>query len=82
MVVEGLVVAIAGAIFGVLFAALAQRGVNLFFQARYDTTLVFMRITPAIALRSIAVAVPVGVVAGAVASWLLLRRGLTALVGR
>jgi ABC-type lipoprotein release transport system permease subunit len=82
VVVEGLAVAVAGAIFGVLFAAVAQRGVNLFFQARYDTTLVFMRITPAIALRSIAVALPVGVIAGAVASWLLLRRGLTSLVRR
>jgi ABC-type lipoprotein release transport system permease subunit len=82
VVVEGLVVAVAGALFGVLFAVLAQRGVNQFFQARYDTTLVFMRITPAIALRAIAVALPVGVVAGAVASWLLLRRGTTALVRR
>ena len=69
MVVEGLLVAVAGAVFGVLIAALAQRGVNRFFQARYDTTLVFMRVTPAIALRSIAVALPVGVVAGVVASW-------------
>jgi putative ABC transport system permease protein len=82
VVVEGVVVAAAGAVFGVLFAALAQRGVNQFFQARYDTTLVFMRITPAIALRSIAVALPVGVVAGAVASWMLLRRGMTSLVRR
>jgi ABC-type lipoprotein release transport system permease subunit len=82
VVVEGLVVAVAGAFFGVLFAVLAQRGVNQFFQARYDTTLVFMRITPAIAVRAIAVALPVGVVAGAVASWLLLRRGTTALVRR
>jgi len=82
VVIEGLVVAVAGAVFGVLFAVLAQRGVNQFFQARYDTTLVFMRITPAIALRSIAVALPVGVVAGTVASWLLLRRGTTALVRR
>jgi ABC-type lipoprotein release transport system permease subunit len=82
VVVEGLVVAIAGAVFGVLFAAIAQSGINRFFQARYDTTLVFMRITPAIALRSIAVALPVGVVAGTVASWMLLRRGLTSLVRR
>jgi len=82
VVVEGLVVAVAGAFFGVAFAVLAQRGVNQFFQARYDTTLVFMRITPAIAVRAIAVALPVGVVAGAVASWLLLRRGTTALVRR
>jgi len=82
VVVEGLVVAVAGAAFGVLFAALAQSGVNRFFQARYDTTLVFMRVTPAIALRSILVALPVGVAAGAFASWMLLRRGLTALVRR
>jgi len=82
VVIEGLVVAVAGAVFGVLFAAIAQRGVNQFFQARYDTTLVFMRITPVIALCSVAVALPVGVVAGAVASWLLLRRGTTALVRR
>jgi len=82
VVVEGLVVAVAGAFFGVLFASLAQNLVNRFFQARYDTTLVFMRITPAIALRSVLVALPVGVVAGAVASWMLLRRGTTALVRR
>jgi ABC-type lipoprotein release transport system permease subunit len=82
VVVEGLVVAVAGAVFGVVFAALAQSGVNRFFQARYDTTLVFMRITPAIALRSIVVALPVGVIAGTVASWMLLRRGLTTLVRR
>ena len=82
VIVEGLLVAIAGASIGVLIAAAAQHFVNLFFQARYDTTLVFMRVSPAIALRSIAVAVPVGVVAGAVASWTLLRRGASSLVRR
>ena len=82
VVVEGLLVAIAGAIVGVLIAMVAQHGVNLFFQARYDTTLVFMRVSRTIAMRSIAVAVPVGVVAGAVASWTLLRRGTSALVRR
>jgi putative ABC transport system permease protein len=82
VIVEGLFVAVAGAVFGVIFAALAQRGVNRFFQMRYDTTLVFMRITPAIALKAIVVALPVGVIAGAVASWMLLRRGMSALVRR
>ncbi len=82
VVVEGLLVAIGGAVVGVTIALLAQRGVNLIFQARYDTTLVFVRVTPAIALRSVAVAVPVGVIAGAVASWTLLRRGAAALVKR
>ncbi len=82
VVVEGLLVAIAGAAVGVLIAAAAQQSVNRFFQARYDTTLVFMRVSPAIALRSVAVAIPVGVVAGAVASWTLLRRGAASLVKR
>ena len=82
VVVEGLLVAIAGAAFGVLVAAGAQHAVNRIFQARYDTTLVFMRVSPKIAMRSIAVAIPVGVVAGAVASWSLLRRGTSSLVRR
>jgi putative ABC transport system permease protein len=82
VIVEGLLVAIGGAVFGVTIALLAQRGVNLIFQTRYDTTLVFVRVTPSIALRSVAVAVPVGVIAGAVASWTLLRRDAAALVRR
>lgn len=82
VVVEGLLVAIAGAAVGVLIAAAAQHEVNRFFQARYDTALVFMRVSPRIAARSIAVAVPVGVVAGAMASWTLLRRKATSLVRR
>ena len=82
VVVEGLLVAIAGAAVGVLVAGVAQHAVNRFFQARYDTTLIFMRVSPAIAVRSIAVAIPVGVVAGTVASWLLLRRSASSLVRR
>jgi ABC-type lipoprotein release transport system permease subunit len=82
VVVEGLLVAIAGAAVGVLIAAGAQHEVNRFFQARYDTGLVFMRISPGIAARSVAVAIPVGVVAGTVASWTLLRRKAASLVRR
>jgi len=82
VVVEGLLVAMVGAGVGVLIAAAAQHSVNAFFQARYDTALVFMRVSPAIAMRSIAVAIPVGVVAGMVASWTLLRRGMSSLVRR
>ena len=43
---EGLLIAVAGAIFGILFAAAMQGTVNAFFQWRYDTALVFVRITP------------------------------------
>lgn len=82
VLVEGLIVAIAGAVFGVLVAAIAQHGVNRFFQARYDTALVFVSVTPSIAARAVATAVPVGVVAGFVASWTLLRRRTSALIRR
>ena len=82
VVVEGLLVAIAGAAVGVLIAGAAQHSVNRFFQARYDTALIFMRVSPAIALRSVAVAIPVGVVAGTLASWTLLRRRASSLVRR
>jgi len=49
---------------------------------RYDTTLVFLRVTRSIALRSFALAVPLGVAAGIAASWTLLRRDILSLVGR
>ena len=74
VVVEALIVAAIGAVFGVVLAGSAQYGVNAYFQHRYDTALVFVRVTPRIAARSIAVALPVGVFAGVVASWLTLRR--------
>lgn len=82
ILVEGLLVAIAGAIFGVVLAAGAQYGINRFFQARYDTPLVFVRVTSSIAFRCLAVALPVGIVTGAAASWTLLRRPPSELMGR
>ena len=79
---EGLVIALAGAIFGVLLAALLEGGFNRFFQWRYDTALVFVRVTPAIAARAVSVAVPLGILASVAASWSLLRRGAMALARR
>jgi ABC-type antimicrobial peptide transport system permease subunit len=70
---EGLVVAAAGAVFGVLLSAAFEGGINRFFQWRYDTALVFVRITPGIALQSLLVAVPLGVLATLASSWALLR---------
>jgi hypothetical protein len=79
---EGLCIAVAGAAFGVGFAALTQGAVNAFFQWRYDTGLIFVRVTPAIAARCVALALPLGVMAGLLASWTLLRRPVLDLLRR
>jgi ABC-type lipoprotein release transport system permease subunit len=79
---EGLLIATAGAVFGILLAIATQGTVNRFFQWRYDTALVFVRVTRAIAVKSIAASVPLGILAGLAGSWTLLRRDVLALVGR
>jgi putative ABC transport system permease protein len=80
--VEGLLIAVAGALFGILLAAVLQGGFNRFFQWHYDTALVFVRITPPIVWRSVLLAVPLGALASLAASWSLLRQGILSLARR
>ena len=82
VLVEGLFIAVAGALFGLGLAVASQGLINLYFQWRYDTALVFVRITPSVALRSIAIAVPLGALASLGASWVLLRRSVLSLARR
>ncbi|HET7221559.1 MAG TPA: FtsX-like permease family protein [Vicinamibacterales bacterium] len=79
---EGALIAIAGAVFGIAFAYAMQGVFNSFFQWRYDTTLIFLRITPAVVWRSLLIAVPLGIAASLIASWTLLRQPILALVRR
>lgn len=79
---EGLLIAACGALFGVAFAGVTQGAVNRIFQWRYDTPLVFIRVTAPIALRCVALAVPLGVAAGLVASWTILRKDIVTLLRR
>lgn len=79
---EGVLLALAGAAFGVALAAGTEDLVNAFFQWRYDTTLVFVRVTPEIAVRCVLVAVPLGALAGLLASLALVRRPVLELLGR
>jgi predicted lysophospholipase L1 biosynthesis ABC-type transport system permease subunit len=74
ILVEGAVIALAGAAFGLAFALAAEPAFNRFFQWRYDTALVFVRVTPAIAARCVLMAVPVGLGASAIAGWTILQR--------
>ncbi len=82
IVIEGLVIGAAGAAFGLVVAFAGQAAVNRYFQWRYDTALVFVRITPRIIAQAVALALPLGVAAGVVASATLLGRNIVALVRR
>ena len=82
VLLEGAIIAAAGAAFGVALAALTQDWFNLFFQWRYDTSLVFVRITPAIAWQAVALALPLGIAVNVLASWALVRSPTLSLVRR
>jgi putative ABC transport system permease protein len=75
VLVEGVLVAGLGAIFGLALALASEGLINAFFQWRYDTALIFVRITPRVAVTCLAIAVPLGAAATVAASWALLRRG-------
>jgi len=74
VLLEGLLIAGVGALFGLLLALASEGLINRFFQWRYDTALIFVRVTPTVAATCLAIAVPLGAVATVAASWALLRR--------
>ena len=82
VLLEGLMVAFAGAVFGLILAVGSERLINAFFQWRYDTALVFVRITRDVALECVSIAVPLGAAATVIASWALLRRNALRLARR
>ncbi len=82
VLVEGLLIAAAGSLFGLGLAVMSEGLINGYFQWHYDTALVFVRITPEVALRCAGLAVPLGALASVAASWVLLRRDLLSLARR
>jgi putative ABC transport system permease protein len=79
---EGMLIAAIGAVFGLALAWASEGLINRFFQWRYDTALVFVRITPSVSALCVAIAVPLGTAATVAASWALLRRGALKLARR
>lgn len=73
VLMEGVLLAGAGALFGLALAVASESLINRFFQWRYDTALIFVHVTPTVALTCVAIAVPLGALATATASWALLR---------
>jgi putative ABC transport system permease protein len=82
ILLEGVIVASGGALLGLALALLSEGLINRFFQWRYDTALVFVHISPAIAATCVWIAVPLGATATVCASWVLLRRNGLRLVRR
>ena len=82
VLIEGVLVSTAGAMFGVVVALASEIVINRFFQWRYDTLLVFVRVTPEVAATCLAIAIPLGATATVAASWALLRRNALRLVRR
>ncbi|HKC57253.1 MAG TPA: FtsX-like permease family protein [Vicinamibacterales bacterium] len=72
--IEGVLIATIGSLFGIVLSLVSEGLINRFFQWRYDTALVFVRVTPEVAAICVAIAVPLGVSATVIASWALLRR--------
>jgi ABC-type lipoprotein release transport system permease subunit len=79
---EGALIAAVGSLFGLVLAAASQLLINRFFQWRYDTALIFVRITPDVAALCLSIAIPLGAVATVAASWALLRRNALRLARR
>jgi ABC-type lipoprotein release transport system permease subunit len=74
VLLEGLLIAAVGAAFGLVLALFSEGLINAYFQWRYDTALVFVRVTEKVAAITTAIAVPLGALATVAASWALLRR--------
>ena len=72
--VEGLLIAVGGAAFGLVLALGSESLINRYFQWHYNTALIFVRVTPTVMIECLLIAVPLGVLASVTASWALLRR--------
>jgi ABC-type lipoprotein release transport system permease subunit len=74
ILLEGVLVAGVGAVFGLGLAMISEGLINRFFQWRYDTALIFVHVSPTVAATCVWIAVPLGAAATVSASWALLRR--------
>ncbi len=74
LVVEAVLVALVGGIAGVGLGLVASAGINAYFGAYYGTDLVFSSVSAATAGTAVALALPLGVAAAALAAWRLLGR--------
>lgn len=82
LLLEAVVVAVAGALMGTGLAYLAGAATNLYYREFFDTELTFSLITPGIVLFSVLVSLLLGSAAGAGAAWRLVKTRPLVLWGR
>jgi putative ABC transport system permease protein len=82
LVLEAALVAVFGSVVGAGIAFLAGAVTNAYYQRFFDTELVFSLITPRILLFGVALSLGLGLAAGAVAAWRLVRTRPMVLWGR
>jgi putative ABC transport system permease protein len=75
-------VALAGSLVGVGLGWALSTAINLYYRRLFDTPLVFSRITPSLVAEAVALSVGLGIAAGAVTAWRLLRRQPLEQLGR
>jgi putative ABC transport system permease protein len=82
LVLEAALVAVAGSLLGAGLAFLAGAATNAYYRRFFDTALIFSLITPRIVLFSLGLSLLLGVAAGALAAWRLVRTRPMVLWGR
>jgi putative ABC transport system permease protein len=82
LVLEAALVSVIGSILGAGLAWLAGTATNTYYRRYFDTELIFSLITPRIVLFSVCLSLLLGLVAGAVAAWRLVRTPPMVLWGR
>jgi putative ABC transport system permease protein len=82
LLLEAALVAVAGSALGVSLAWAAGAATNAYYQRLFDTRLVFSLVTPGIVGFSVALSLVLGLAAGALAAWRLVRTPPMVLWGR
>ena len=82
LLLEAAVVAVLGSVLGVVIAWASSAATNLYYQRFFDTKLVFSLLTPDIVRFSVLLSLVLGLAAGALAAWRLVRTKPMVLWGR
>lgn len=82
LLLEALLVAVLGSLLGTALAWVAGAATNAYYQRFFDTGLIFSLITPGIVWFSVFLSLALGILAGALAAWRLVRTRPLVLWGR